>query len=315
MNTLLFQYALEIERTGSITKAAGNLYMAQPNLSKAVKELETNLGYEIFERGSGGIRPTELGRKFLNYARNIMQQMKELEELSKNKNGAAQSFGVSIPRGSYISNGFIELVANLDLNQEMNISIQETSSMRTIDNVEEERANLGIIRFQTMYEKYFLDYLEQKKLRYDPIWQFEYVIVVNENSPLAEKSEIHPHDLKGYIEITHGDIEVPFIDVKHMEPGPKEENEKEWEEKKIYVFERATQFDLLMSVPQTFMWVSPIPERYLKQFHLVQRKCSVENNQYQDLLIFKQNYKFSELDLLFQEKLYESKLEVISQFE
>ena len=64
MNTLYFNYAIEIERTGSITKAAQNLYMAQPNLSKAMKELEEQLGYAIFERIPGGMIPTEKGAAF-----------------------------------------------------------------------------------------------------------------------------------------------------------------------------------------------------------------------------------------------------------
>lgn len=59
MNTLLFRYAIEIEKAGSITQAAQNLYMAQPNLSKAIKELEHEIGYPIFERSPSGIRVTE----------------------------------------------------------------------------------------------------------------------------------------------------------------------------------------------------------------------------------------------------------------
>ena len=65
MNTLYFRYAVEIERAGSITQAAQNLYMAQPNLSKAIKDLEEDLGYEIFKRGAGGIKVTEKGSEFL----------------------------------------------------------------------------------------------------------------------------------------------------------------------------------------------------------------------------------------------------------
>lgn len=64
MNTQFFRYAVEIEKTGSITKAAQNLFMAQPNLSKAVKEMEEQLGYAVFERTQSGMLPTEKGRNF-----------------------------------------------------------------------------------------------------------------------------------------------------------------------------------------------------------------------------------------------------------
>ena len=73
MNTLYFKYALEVERAGSISQAAQNLYMAQPNSSKAIKDLETELGYTIFNRGAGGIKVTEKGDEFLYHARKLME--------------------------------------------------------------------------------------------------------------------------------------------------------------------------------------------------------------------------------------------------
>ena len=75
MNTLHFKYAVEIEKTRSITQAAENLYMAQPNLSKAIKELENNLGITIFRRTSKGVIPTDQGLKFLEYAKQILIQI------------------------------------------------------------------------------------------------------------------------------------------------------------------------------------------------------------------------------------------------
>ena len=72
MNTLLFKYAIEIEHTRSISRAARNLMMAQPNLSKSIKELEDSLGFNIFERTSKGVIPTAKGEVFLDYARSIL---------------------------------------------------------------------------------------------------------------------------------------------------------------------------------------------------------------------------------------------------
>ena len=66
MNTLHFKYALEVEKTGSITQAADNLYMGQPSLSKAIKELEDTLNIEIFKRSPRGMVPTEEGARFLS---------------------------------------------------------------------------------------------------------------------------------------------------------------------------------------------------------------------------------------------------------
>ena len=75
MNTVLLQYAVEVEKTGSITQAAGNLYRDQPNLSKAIKTLEESLGAPIFKRTPKGVVPTARGRIFLEYARNVLAQL------------------------------------------------------------------------------------------------------------------------------------------------------------------------------------------------------------------------------------------------
>jgi DNA-binding transcriptional LysR family regulator len=96
MNTQLLKYALEVERTGSITQAADNLFMAQPNLSKAIKELEDTLGIEIFKRTSKGMVPTEKGAEFLMYARNIVAQINEMESLYISRNEAKQRFNIVI---------------------------------------------------------------------------------------------------------------------------------------------------------------------------------------------------------------------------
>lgn len=87
MNTLLLQYAVEVERTGSITRAAANLYMDQPNLSKAIRSLEESLGAPIFKRTPKGVVPTARGRIFLEHARNVLAQIEEMEHLYKPDQG------------------------------------------------------------------------------------------------------------------------------------------------------------------------------------------------------------------------------------
>ena len=97
-NILHLKYAVEIEKTGSITKAAENLYMGQPNLSRAIRELEESLGITIFMRSSRGVVPTEQGREFLNYARNILAQVEEMENLYGKTGANRQRFAISVPR-------------------------------------------------------------------------------------------------------------------------------------------------------------------------------------------------------------------------
>ncbi|MGE4484717.1 MAG: LysR family transcriptional regulator [Oscillospiraceae bacterium] len=306
MNTLHFKYAVEVERTRSITQAADNLYMAQPNLSKAIKELEDILGISIFERSPKGVVPTQKGAEFLNYAKNVLVQIDKMESLQKSENSDRQCFNISIPRGSYIAFGFTNFVSELDLEKEIDVNVQETSSMQTINSIVEHQFSLGIIRYQTVYENYYLDYLADKELCYDPIWEFEYLALMSKNHPLADAEELRYSKLSSFIEIVHGDTIVPYINASEI----KKPGESHKVKKRIYVYERCNQFDLLARIPATYMWVSPIPDEFLRRYELVQRKCKVANHKYKDLLIYQKGYKFSQFDKKFLDKLYESKNEV-----
>ncbi|MDR2109767.1 MAG: LysR family transcriptional regulator [Spirochaetaceae bacterium] len=305
MNTLYFKYALEIERTRSITKAADNLYMAQPNLSKAIKELEDTIGFPVFERNSKGALPTQRGLEFLVHARKILEQLDEVAALSKIDNLNRQNFSVSIPRGSYIATGFTKFAAELDLEKEINVNVQETNSMQTISNLVENRFNLGIIRYQGVYENYYLDYLTGKNLCYEQIWEFEYLALMSKNHALAAADEVLFDELSRFIEIVHGDTTVPYLSAAEIKRP-----ESDVPQKRIYLYERCNQFDLLSSLPATYMWVSPIPDKLLDLYKLTQRKCRFANNRFKDVLIYPKGYSFSALDKKFIDKIYESKNEV-----
>jgi DNA-binding transcriptional LysR family regulator len=306
MNTLHFKYAVEVERARSITQAADNLYMAQPNLSKAIKELEDTLGITIFERTSKGVVPTEKGSEFLACAKNVLTQLHKMESLYIPENSDRQSFDISIPLGSYIANGFMKFASELDPEKEINVNVQETNSMQTINNIVEHQFNLGVIRYQTIYENYFLDYLADKGICHDHIWEFEYLALMSKRHPLADAKEVQYSKLNKYIEIVHGDTIVPYIAGRDV----KKNSESSQSHKRIYVYERCTQFDLLAHIPNTYMWVSPIQDELLRRFELIQRKCKAANHMYKDILIYPKGYKFSAFDKKFLDKLYESKNEV-----
>jgi DNA-binding transcriptional LysR family regulator len=306
MNTLFFKYAIEIERTRSITKAAENLYMAQPNLSKVIKELEDTVGFVIFERNSKGVSPTRKGLEFLVYARKILEEMERINKLTDAENQERQSFSISMPRGSYIAAGFTKFAGGLDFEKEIDINIQETNSLCTINNVIDHKFNLGIIRYQTMYENYYFDYLADKNLSCDQIWEFEYLVLMSKNHVLARDDEVQFCNLKPYIEIIHGDTVVPYINAAELRyPSPEAVPKK-----RIYLYERCNQFDLLSSLSAAYMWVSPVPEGMLKRYDLIQRKCVFPNNRYKDVLIYHRGYTFTALDKKFIGRLSESRNEV-----
>jgi len=308
MNIMALRYATEIEKAGSISKAASSLYVAQPNLSKSIKDLEEEIGYTIFERTSSGIKVTDKGDMFLYHAKKILDQMKEIGKIVDQNAQMDRRFKISIPRGSYIANGFTDFVANLAMDEKLEITLNETNAIKTIDNVADRGYNMGIIRYPVSEESFFINSLNNNHLSYETIWEFDYVLVMSKEHQLAKKEYIVPEDLKPFVCITHGDIEIPGGHFNRMT-----DNDTNISERVIYVYERGSQFDLLANVPDTYMWVSPIPESYLKKNHLVQRACKSAHNKYKDVLIYRSDYELSETDKLFQKKLYESKVEVSTQ--
>ena len=153
-----------------------------------------------------------------------------------------------------------EFAKHIALDTPAEIFYKETNSMRTINNVVKGDFDLGIVRYQSSFEKYFKELFAEKKLVCETVSEFRYSLLVSKKSPLAEKDDVSLEELGNYIEITHADPYVPtlpLIDVKKAELS-------EHVDKHIYVFERASQFVLLGNVPNTFMWVSPIPQRLLE---------------------------------------------------
>ena len=114
MNILHLKYAVEVAKTQSISKAAENLYMGQPNLSRAIKELEESLGITIFKRTTKGISTTPDGDEFLQYARRIVAQVDEVEQIYKGGREKKQSFSICVPRASYMSYAVTEFAKHID---------------------------------------------------------------------------------------------------------------------------------------------------------------------------------------------------------
>ncbi len=303
MNTLLFKYAVEVERTRSISRAAKNLMMAQPNLSKAIREAEESLGFTIFERTPKGVIPTAKGTLFLDYARNILSQVESIEALAASADKNIQKFSITISRGSYVSSGVVSFAAGLDSGAGIDLDIRETSSMEAINNVISGRYNLGIIRYRSTYEQYFSDFLAQHRISSELIWEFSYLALMSRYHRLANEPVILPDDLAQYTEIVHGDTAVPFL-YTHPEARSARPSAAK---RQIRLYERCNQFEMLSHLTSSFMWASPIPDDMLSRYNLVQRKCDFPDNKYKDLLIYPTGYSLTSLEKRFVSELYQAR--------
>lgn len=302
MNFLHLKYAIMVAETGSISKAAEKLYVAQPNVSRAIKELESDLNITIFERNSKGMIVTPEGEQLIHYAKRILRQIDDMEKIFKYQK-KKNVFSISVPRASYISDAFVEFSKCLNNIDNAEVYYKETNAYRVINNVINEEYNLGILRYYINHDRYFKDIIEKKELKCELINQFKYILIFNKNSVLAENKEIHYSDLKDFIEIAHGDPYVPSLSTNELVKTELSEEVS----RRIFVFERASQFELLANNEETFMWVSPVSKRLLDRYGLVQKECIDNTKEYKDLLIYRSNYKLSKLDQEFITKLCESK--------
>ena len=302
VNILHMKYAVEVAKVGSLNKAAETLLIAAPNVSRSIKELEADIGISIFERTTKGMELTPEGEEFINYAKGILNQIDEVESFYKKGSAKKQRFSISVPRACYISEAFSQFSKSLS-KEAAEIFYKETNSQRTIRNMLEHDYKLGIIRYAENYDKYFKAMLEEKGFCYELITEFTYSLIMSADSPLAKKEEIAFDDLADYIEIAHADPYVPSMPLSKVVKEELPDNV----ERRIFIFERASQFDLLSNNPETFMWVSPAPESLLKRYNLIQKKCIDNKKIYKDVLIYKNGYKLSKLDRQFITELCESK--------
>lgn len=294
MNILHMKYAVEVANAGSINKASEILLIAQPNLSRSIKELEGELGITIFDRSAKGMVLTEEGERFIGHAKKILAQIDEVETMYKTGLIAKQQFSICVPRASYIAEAFARF-SNGITREPAEVFYKETNSKRVIDYILHADYRLGIIRYAENYDKYFKAVFEEKGLNYELITEFHYVLLMNKESMLGRMEEIRYPDLCDYIEIAHADPYVPSLALAEV----KKEELPDNIERRIFVFERASQFELLSENADTFMWVSPVPDTLLERYGLVQKKCMDNQKIYKDVLIYKKDYRLTELDNLF----------------
>ncbi len=306
MNILHMKYAVEVAHVGSLSKASENLLIAQPNISRSIKELEADMGISIFERTQKGMVLTPEGEQFIVYAKSILDQIEQVERIYKNASPKKQKFSVSAPHASYVSEAFARFSAEID-SECSEIYYKETNSQITINEVVGNVSKLGIVRYSQNYDKFFKVMLEEKGLSYELVTEFSYMLLMSRDNAMAQKDKIYACDLADYIEIVHAD---PYVPTPSVIKAAKEELPGS-EDRRIFIFDRASQFDLLSVNHDTFMWVSPVPDCTMERYNLVQRKCEDSSNVYKDVLIYRNGYKLSPLDKKFITELCISKRKYI----
>ncbi len=301
-NLIHLKYVLEIESTGSISKAAKNLYMTQPQLSRALKELEDEVGCALFNRTGKGVIPTDKGADFIAGAKIVLSKLEEMEMGLKPPALGKQDFLVSVPRAGCYSYAFDAFLETIDFDLNMNLTYRETNAVRAIKNVCDRVNDIAFIRFRSEHEKYFLRELEDRGLSFDVIHRAPFVLLTSADSPIAKIERLTTQSLENFCEIIEGDYIVPYLPISEV----RRTIEFDAKRKTIAVFDRDTRTRILRSCPDTYMFTSPVSKLHIEKNHLVERYAEIPDNSYCDVLIYRRSYKLNHYDNTFVQKVKEN---------
>ena len=190
-------YALTVAKMGSMNKAAETLFVTQPSLTTAIKELEKETGITIFLRTSKGVVQTNEGTEFLVYARQVYQQYELLEEKYVVHKNVKRKFGVSTQHYSFAVKAFVEMVKKYDT-LEFEFAVRETKTLDIIRDVGILKSEIGILYISSYNRKIIQKYLDEYELEFHPLTECRAYVYMYMEHPLANEKSINMEQLKNY---------------------------------------------------------------------------------------------------------------------
>lgn len=191
------KYAVTAADKGTMSEAAQSLFIAQPSLTNAIKDLEKELGITIFHRTNKGIIISNEGNEFLGYARQVLQQMNMLEEKYLDNDSHKQIFSVSTQHYSFAVSAFVDLIRTFG-NKNYDFTLRETETYEIIEDVSNFRSEVGILYLSNENESVIGRIIEKSGLKFNELFTAKPHIFISSHHPLAGCDAIYPHELKGY---------------------------------------------------------------------------------------------------------------------
>lgn len=197
MTLLQLKYFIEIVNCGSISQAAKNLYITQPSLSNAVKELEANIGTELFIRTPKGINLAADGVEFLGYARQVVEQASLLEQRYMHQKPPRRMCAISTQHYAFAVNAFVNMVKKCGA-EEYEFTLRETRTYQIIEDVKTLRSELGILYLNNFNRKVIEKLLRESGLTFNHLFTAQPHVFISAANPLASKQYVTPQDLEEY---------------------------------------------------------------------------------------------------------------------
>ena len=190
-------YVITISEKGSLNKAAEVLYVTQPSLTSAVRELEKELGITLFNRGGKGVTLTNDGAEFIQYARQVVTQYDRLLEKYGKGGNLRKKFGISCQHYSFAVKSFVEMVKHFDTD-EYEFAIRESKTRDVIEDVTTGKSEVGILYLSDFNRKAIGKFLKSSQLEFHPLIKCEPYVYLWRGHPLAKKQSIRLEELRDY---------------------------------------------------------------------------------------------------------------------
>lgn len=235
------EYLERIVEAGSINEAAKRLFLTQPSLSNAVKELENEMGIQIFQRSSGGISLTAEGREFMTYSKQILDQVNLMNERYKNGQQRKQSFSVSAQHYAFVVHAFVELIKSVNAN-EYQFTLRETETQNIFNDLAQFKSELGILYTNGFNQKIMQRLFKENNLVFTPLFVAKPHIFVSRYNPLTSKSSVDLSDLEDfpYLSYEQGEVNSFYFSEEILSTLS--------HKKSIKVSDRATIFNLMVGL-------------------------------------------------------------------
>lgn len=235
------KYVIAVADSNSMSEAAKNLFISQPSLSNAIKELERELAITIFTRSNKGIIITAEGNEFLGYARQVVEQMELLEEKYLGMKAKKQKFSVSTQHYSFVVNAFVDLIKQYGVD-EYDFTLREIRTYEIIEDVKNLKSEIGILYLSKFNEKIITKILKENDLQFEELFTALPYIFISSKNPLSRKKKVSLGELENYpyLVFEQGDYNSFYFSEEILSTFE--------HKKKITVSDRATLFNLLIGL-------------------------------------------------------------------
>ena len=197
MTLTQLRYVIAVANADSMSEAARSLFIAQPSLSAAIRELETEIGMVLFHRTNRGISLTPEGEEFIGYARQVVEQYELMESKYINQTAVKKKFSVSMQHYTFAVNAFMEMVKQFGMD-EYEFAVRESRTYDVIEDVSSFKSEIGILYVNDYNRKVLEKIFREKELEFHEILNCNIYVYIAKSHPLAKKNLITLQELQDY---------------------------------------------------------------------------------------------------------------------